>query len=60
MTRYIPDRVEYTARRKEIGLVCHAVVGGNFSAMTCVQLAVWVDERKKNRGRGAGAGAGLI
>lgn len=47
MTWYIVDRVEYTARRKEIGLPYRAVVGRNFPAMTCVRVAAWVEKRAK-------------
>ena len=47
MTWYIVDRVEYNARLKEIGLVYRDVMGRNFPAMTCVQVAGLVEERAK-------------
>ena len=47
MTWYIVDRVEYNARLKEIGLVYREVMGKNFPAMTCVQVAALVEERAK-------------
>ena len=47
MTWYIVNRVEYNARLKEIGLVYRDVMGRNFPAMTCVQVAGLVEERAK-------------
>ena len=47
MTWYIVDRVEYNARLKEIGGVYREVMGKNFPAMTCVQVAALVEERAK-------------
>ena len=47
MTWYIVDRAEYTARLKEIGVVYREVMGRNFPAMTCVQVAALVEERAK-------------
>ena len=47
MTWYITDRVEYNARLKEIGVVYREVMGRNFPAMTCVQVAALVEERAK-------------
>ena len=47
MTWYIVDRVEYNARLKEIGGVYREVMGRNFPAMTCVQVAALVEERAK-------------
>jgi enamine deaminase RidA (YjgF/YER057c/UK114 family) len=41
MTWYILDRVEYNARLKELGQVYREVMGRNFPAMTCVQVARW-------------------
>ncbi len=43
MTWYIIDRVEYNARLKEIGAVYREVMGRNFPAMTCVQVAALVE-----------------
>ena len=47
MTWYIVDRVEYNARLKEIGAVYREVMGRNFPAMTCVQVAALVEARAK-------------
>ena len=47
MTWYILDRAEYKARLKETGLVYREVMGRNFPAMTCVQVAGLVEERAK-------------
>ena len=47
MTWYITDRVEYNARLKELGTVYRKVMGRNFPAMTCVQVAALVEARAK-------------
>jgi enamine deaminase RidA (YjgF/YER057c/UK114 family) len=47
MTWYIVDRVEYNARLKEIGSVYREVMGKNFPAMTCVQVAALMEARAK-------------
>ena len=47
MTWYIVDRVEYNTRLKELGLVYREVMGRNFPAMTCVQVAALVEARAK-------------
>ena len=47
MTWYIVDRVEYNARLKEIGGVYREVMGRNFPAMTCVQVAALMESRAK-------------
>ena len=47
MTWYITDRVEYNARLKELGAVYREVMGRNFPAMTCVQVAALVEARAK-------------
>ncbi len=47
MTWYIIDRVEYNARLKELGEVYRAVMGRNFPAMTCLQVAGLVEGRAK-------------
>ena len=47
MTWYIIDRVEYNARLKELGEVYREVMGRNFPAMTCVQVAGLVEGRAK-------------
>jgi enamine deaminase RidA (YjgF/YER057c/UK114 family) len=47
MTWYILDRVEYQARLSELGVVSRAVMGRNFPAMSCVQVAGLVEARAK-------------
>ena len=47
MTWYITDRVEYNARLKELGAAYREVMGRNFPAMTCVQVAALVEARAK-------------
>ena len=47
MTWYILDRAEYIARLKELGTVYREVMGRNFPAMTCVQVAALVEARAK-------------
>jgi enamine deaminase RidA (YjgF/YER057c/UK114 family) len=45
MTWYVVDRVEYVARLKELGSVYREVMGKNFPAMTCVEVAALVEDR---------------
>ena len=47
MTWYVIDRVEYNARLKELGGVYREVMGKNFPAMSCVQVAALMEERAK-------------
>lgn len=47
MTWYITDRTEYLARLKELGTVYREVMGRNFPAMSCVQVAALIEERAK-------------
>lgn len=47
MSWYIVDRVEYNARLGELGQVYREVMGRNFPAMTCVQVAALVEQRAK-------------
>ena len=47
MTWYIIDRAEYNARLKELGPVYREIMGRNFPAMTCVQVAALVEPRAK-------------
>jgi enamine deaminase RidA (YjgF/YER057c/UK114 family) len=47
MTWYVVDRVEYNARLKELGQVYREVMGRNFPAMSCVQVAGLMEERAK-------------
>ena len=47
MTWYVIDRVEYNARLRELGGVYRDVMGKNFPAMTCVQVAALMEARAK-------------
>ncbi len=47
MTWYILDREEYNARLKELGAVYREVIGKNFPAMSCVQVAGLMEVRAK-------------
>ncbi len=47
MTWYVIDRVEYNSRLKELGGVYREVMGKNFPAMTCVQVAALMEARAK-------------
>ena len=47
MTWYIVDRIEYNARLKELGQAYREVMGRNFPAMTCVQVAALMEARAK-------------
>ena len=47
MTWYILDRHEYNARLKELGAVYREVMGRNFPAMSCVQVAGLMEARAK-------------
>jgi enamine deaminase RidA (YjgF/YER057c/UK114 family) len=47
MTWYVTDRVEYLARLKELGTAYREVMGKNFPAMTCVEVAGLVEERAR-------------
>ena len=47
MTWYIVDRVEYNARLRELGQVYREVMGRNFPAMSCVQVAALMEQRAK-------------
>ncbi len=47
MTWYVTDRVEYNSRLKELGGVYRDVMGRNFPAMTCVQVAALMEARAK-------------
>ena len=47
MTWYVMDRAEYNARVKELGQVYREVMGRNFPAMTCVQVAGLMEARAK-------------
>lgn len=47
MTWYVVDRNEYVASLRELGSVYREVLGKNFPAMTCVQVAGLVEERAR-------------
>ena len=47
MTWYVVDRVEYNARLKELGQAYREVMGKNFPAMSCVQVAALMEARAK-------------
>ena len=47
MTWYVIDRTEYNARLKELGAVYREVMGKNFPAMTCVEVAGLMEPRAK-------------
>lgn len=47
MTWYVRDRVEYSARLKELGGVYREVMGKNFPAMTCVEVSGLVEDRAR-------------
>ena len=47
MTWYITDSDEYNQRLAELGPVYREVMGRNFPAMTCVQVAALVESRAK-------------
>ena len=47
LTWYVTDRNEYNSRLKELGAVYPEVLGKNFPAMACVQVAGLMEERAK-------------
>ena len=47
LTWYVVDRTEYNARLKELGAVYREVLGKNFPAMACVQVAGLMEDRAK-------------
>jgi len=47
MTWYVTDRVEYSARLKDLGATYREVMGKNFPAMTCVEVSGLVEERAR-------------
>ena len=47
MTWYVVDRDEYNRRLPELGRAYREVMGRNFPAMTCVQVAALVEPRAK-------------
>ena len=47
MTWYVVDRVEYIDSLKALGGVYREVMGKNFPAMTCVEVAGLVEERAR-------------
>lgn len=47
MTWYITDKQEYLSRLKEIGDAYRDIMGKNYPAMACVQVAALMDDRAK-------------
>jgi enamine deaminase RidA (YjgF/YER057c/UK114 family) len=47
MTWYVTDRHEYNSRLSELGHVYREVMGKNFPAMTCVEVAGLMEGRAK-------------
>jgi enamine deaminase RidA (YjgF/YER057c/UK114 family) len=47
MTWYILDRDEYNSRLRELGEVYREILGRNFPAMSCVQVAGLMEARAK-------------
>ena len=47
LTWYVTDRNEYNSRLKELGAVYREVLGKNFPAMSCVQVAALMEARAK-------------
>ena len=47
MTWYVTDRLEYTARLKDLGAAYREVMGKNFPAMTCVEVSGLVEDRAR-------------
>ena len=47
LTWYVTDRNEYNSLLKELGAVYREVLGKNFPAMACVQVAGLMEERAK-------------
>jgi enamine deaminase RidA (YjgF/YER057c/UK114 family) len=47
MTWYVIDRDEYNSRLRELGTVYREVMGKNFPAMTCIEVAGLMEDRAK-------------
>ena len=47
MTWYVIDRDEYNSRLRELGTVYRDVMGRNFPAMTCIEVAGLMEDRAK-------------
>ena len=47
MTWYVTDRLEYNVRLKELGQVYRDVLGKNFPAMSCVEVAGLMEARAR-------------
>lgn len=47
MTWYVVDRLEYISRLQELGVAYREVMGRNFPAMTCVEVAGLVEDRAR-------------
>ena len=47
MTWYVTNRAEYLASLKELGTAYREIMGKNFPAMTCVEVAGLVEDRAR-------------
>ena len=47
MTWYITDKQEYLSRLKEIGATYRDVMGKNYPAMACVQVAALIEDKAR-------------
>ncbi len=47
MTCYITDKQEYLSRLKEIGVAYRDIMGKNYPAMACVQVAALIEDKAK-------------
>ena len=47
MTWYITDKREYLARAKEVGAAYREIMGKNYPAMACVQVAALIEDAAK-------------
>ncbi len=47
MTWYITDKQEYLSRLKEIGATYRDIMGKNYPAMACVQVAALIEDKAK-------------
>lgn len=45
MTWYVTDRAEYLRRAKELGAVYREIIGGNYPAMTAVEVSALIEAR---------------
>ena len=45
MTWYVTDRAEYLRRAKELGAAYREIIGGNYPAMTAVEVSALIEAR---------------